>query len=96
MEVGSAGFIQEALRGILKCLGLEGGGGKAVTGGEEVVNNPPPSTSLDPTPYEPLPAAAATTIVDVLSSPVKDIMWLLLLVLLTVCVCLLVLIHQIM
>ncbi|XP_022017760.1 uncharacterized protein LOC110917526 isoform X2 [Helianthus annuus] len=71
MEAGSAGFIQEALRGILKCLGLEGGGGKAVTGGEEVVNNPPPSPSLDPTPYEPLPAAAAddtTTIVDVLSS----------------------------
>lgn len=81
MEAGAVGFVQEALRGFLKCLGLEGDSGKTVVvdGGEEVVSNPPPSSSPpleEPVPrsYEPLPAVedhGTTTVdplVDVLSS----------------------------
>ncbi|KAI7744075.1 hypothetical protein M8C21_021022 [Ambrosia artemisiifolia] len=76
MEAGRGGFIQEALRGFLRCLGLEGSGGEAVAGGEEVVSNPqPPSPPLDPaasTTYEPLPVLDGTPtndpLVDVLSS----------------------------
>ncbi|KAL7615577.1 hypothetical protein Lser_V15G00142 [Lactuca serriola] len=58
MEEGRVGFIQEALRGFLKCLGLESTGGKDTPPVEgEVVNNPPPPLSPTPqTTYEPLPS----------------------------------------
>ncbi|KAI7745641.1 hypothetical protein M8C21_002727 [Ambrosia artemisiifolia] len=76
MEAGTGGFIQEALRGFLRCLGLEGGGAEAGAGGEEVVSNPqPPSPPLNPaasTTYEPLHVQDDTLtndpLVDVLSS----------------------------
>ncbi|KAL8198004.1 hypothetical protein R6Q57_018086 [Mikania cordata] len=62
METGTVGFIQQALKGFLKCLGLEGDGGKTLAGGEEVVNNSSPPQSP---PHESQPAADHTsTVVD--------------------------------
>ncbi|KAJ0615431.1 hypothetical protein HanIR_Chr02g0074021 [Helianthus annuus] len=80
MEAGNGGFIQEALRGFLKCLGLEGSGEKTVAGSEEVVNNPPPPSppidSAATTTYEPLPAVEDTPtndpLVDDLPSSVES------------------------
>ncbi|XP_076958971.1 uncharacterized protein LOC143634892 [Bidens hawaiensis] len=67
-------FIQEAFRGFLKCLGLDGGAGKPAAAGEEAVNSPPPSSSA--TNYEPLPAADETAAnnppADALSSPIDS------------------------
>ncbi|KAI3513652.1 hypothetical protein L1887_20989 [Cichorium endivia] len=61
MEEGRVGFIQEGLRGFLKCLGIESGGGKDATAVEgEVVNNPPP-------PQPPLNPTASTTYEPLLS-----------------------------
>ncbi|KAL8261470.1 hypothetical protein R6Q59_025519 [Mikania micrantha] len=74
METGTVGFIQQALKGFLKCLGLEGDGGKTLGGGEEVVNNPSPPQSP---PHESHPAADHTSTavdppVDVLSLPIES------------------------
>lgn len=78
MEEGRVGFIQEALRGFLKCLGLESTGGKDTPPVEgEVVNNPPPP--LNPTPqttYEPLPSVddpfTTDPLVEALTSSVSN------------------------
>ncbi|KAD6119511.1 hypothetical protein E3N88_10782 [Mikania micrantha] len=75
METGTVGFIQQALKGFLKCLGLEGDGGKTLGVGEEVVNNPSPPQSP---PHESQPTADHTSTavdppVDVLSLPVSKV-----------------------
>ncbi|CAI9266519.1 unnamed protein product [Lactuca saligna] len=80
MEEGRVGFIQESLRGFLKCLGLESGGGKdpAPVEGEILDNPPPPQPPVNPTAqttYESLPSVddPSTTdpLVEALTSSIE-------------------------
>ncbi|KAI3685435.1 hypothetical protein L6452_34677 [Arctium lappa] len=81
-RIYNAGCIQEAFRGLLKCLGLESGGEKGgVAADDEIVvadNPPPPQPPLDlPTTYESLPSVDESSTVDplveVLASPIDSV-----------------------